>query len=290
MSRKPFYEIGLITVISLAVSLSACTAWQYEIMNCDPSASIDICSRLNTEDGINPAMACSGIWRCDSASSTCQPTVRDQDRDGDLPIECGGTDCDDLNPQLNGAQRTCDCRLLQSSSTPCSIGVGACLSSGKWTCANEVATCDAPAKTPLPAPSWSSKPVSPEYLNWDWNCDGIIEENCALPENVNASKTPCVKSHCPAPVARRVSEEMMKPSPNIDAICSDYCESNNENGLCRASANVTAPFVMNCFGAGDLPAKPESECGALIVTCQCFAFFGCHRVSGAVKGGFVYCR
>lgn len=280
-----------IVLLILVAMQAACTAWQYEVASCDPGASIDICNRLNTADGINPTTACSGIWRCDPNTNTCQPSVRDQDRDGDLPIECGGTDCDDLDPQLNGPRGTCDCQRLLNPPTGCTVGTGSCFSKGQWTCPSGAPKCDAQIKSPPAPPAWNTTEVSPSNPTWDWNCDGIIEESCALTDKVNGPKIPCTISHCSQPTKDRIQAEMAKPSPDIDLICDKYCQENGEFLRCKDGVGVTDDFLINCFGAGDSPAQPTGECGKIVIACRCVsAFAWCYRYPGTPKLGYVYCR
>lgn len=290
MTQMPQGLVRWIGVWILALTTGSCTAWQYEILTCDPAASVDICNRLNTEDGINPTTACDGIWRCDQVTNTCQPSVRDQDRDGDLPIACGGTDCDDLDPQLNGLRKTCDCKQLLDPPTSCSVGTGACQNKGLWTCQGSTPKCDAVAGSPPNPPGWNTTQVSPTNPTWDWNCDGIIEESCTTTANQAGPKVPCAISHCPDETKNRVLAEMGKPSPNIDNICDQYCQSNAEPGKCKDAANVNTQFFINCFGSGDSPSDPDAQCGKLIIACKCTNFFGCFRELGSPKGGYVFCR
>jgi hypothetical protein len=77
----------------------------YEIQSCDPGLpqSQDPCNRLSSSaDTCMP-------FQCDAATRHCVQRTRDDDRDGDPPMRCGGTDCDDANPAKSGkAPEICD--------------------------------------------------------------------------------------------------------------------------------------------------------------------------------------
>jgi hypothetical protein len=70
------------------------------------------CDELNAERNV-PSGACQR-YQCVQPERQCRLTARDQDGDGDAPVMCGGTDCDDTNDRRNGARaprplaETCD--------------------------------------------------------------------------------------------------------------------------------------------------------------------------------------
>lgn len=77
----------------------------YPIGECDPSQpqATDACERLNADPATCTA------YRCDAATKRCVQAARDDDRDGDPPVACGGTDCDDHDPNRSGrAAERCD--------------------------------------------------------------------------------------------------------------------------------------------------------------------------------------
>jgi hypothetical protein len=76
----------------------------YAIDACEPSKTqaSDICDRLNKDPATCTPYQC-------AASRHCVQTTRDDDRDGDPPTKCGGTDCDDANAARSGhAKEICD--------------------------------------------------------------------------------------------------------------------------------------------------------------------------------------
>ena len=73
------------------VLASGCTfggLGDYDVAECDPAAktqSEDLCNRITPVDGCTP-------YQCDATSKRCVARTRDDDRDGDPPISCGGTE------------------------------------------------------------------------------------------------------------------------------------------------------------------------------------------------------
>ena len=71
--------------------------------SCDPVAGcvagIACASTTDCED----SNACTRNETCNPVSATCTFTILDNDGDGDPPRVCGGTDCDDSNPDVNAA-------------------------------------------------------------------------------------------------------------------------------------------------------------------------------------------
>lgn len=106
-------RLGLATIIAGTVGVAAtlasgCTFGglaNYTIATCDPAQpqATDECNRLNTDP-----TTCTP-FQCDPATRHCVQKARDDDRDGDPSIACGGTDCDDNNPARSGkAREICD--------------------------------------------------------------------------------------------------------------------------------------------------------------------------------------
>ncbi len=96
--------------VALAISLAVahgCTFGNlggYDIQLCDPNVSPD----KDTCRQLPPPDACSA-YKCDRVERRCITGVRDDDRDGDPPASCGGTDCDDADPKRSGvAKEACD--------------------------------------------------------------------------------------------------------------------------------------------------------------------------------------
>lgn len=71
---------------------------------------------------------------CHSATATCQFTLLDKDEDGDPPIACGGSDCNDTDPYNSGSQpeicdgKDNDCDGLVDEDDVCLVGcdIAAC--------------------------------------------------------------------------------------------------------------------------------------------------------------------
>jgi hypothetical protein len=106
---------GSIVLSALVVAAGACTFGglaDYAIDMCDPAAtqSADPCDRLNAGD----ATRCDP-YVCDGPSRHCVRGKRDDDRDGDSPLSCGGTDCDDKDAKKSGVVQTETCDELDNN-------------------------------------------------------------------------------------------------------------------------------------------------------------------------------
>jgi hypothetical protein len=91
----------------LATGFAGCTFTglaDYDIPDCDPGAALkdDPCNALNQGNTTCQRFQCNAARRCALA-------VLDEDKDGDPPFSCGGTDCDDHDRTRSGkAAEICD--------------------------------------------------------------------------------------------------------------------------------------------------------------------------------------
>src|SRR5687767_9955208 len=100
------YAFGL----AVTSTLAACTFGglaDYDVAQCDPNItkqSEDLCERLNAKE----PSSCTP-YQCDAASRHCIRKARDDDRDGDPSVACGGGDCVDSDAaQSSKATEICD--------------------------------------------------------------------------------------------------------------------------------------------------------------------------------------
>lgn len=223
--------------------LVGCTAWEYDIDECDPDApqlGADRCNQLNTDpNDCHP-------YSCDRVTRRCVQMVRDADHDGDPDSRCGGTDCRDSDPTTKGGpDGMCSCK---QSGTPCEAGIGACLRTAAFECRNDVLVC--PAMAASPRQEYQSEPyVGANSLRTaDWNCDGVQDFACCyLNENQTRICSPCNQAAatlCPA---------------NLSGACKAYCESFDDK-TCPAGAPKMYACTPNTCGA------PATQC-----TCQLVA-------------------
>jgi len=152
------------TAIVVAGSLAA--------VGCNPSPMTE------DEQEEKPAPVC-GTDECQEPDAGQENCDCDQDHDGYLSVECGGNDCDDLNPmrhpgaqeQCNGRDDNCDGRI---DDDPSNVGlscvapyaVGAC-QAGKTACEGGAIVC--PAADPI-------KEICGNGIDDD--CDGQVDEGC----------------------------------------------------------------------------------------------------------------
>jgi len=111
------------------------------------------------------------------ASQRCTHQVFDNDGDGYFPVVCLGDDCNDDDPTIHpGAAESCDgvdnnCsgNIDEDVTIPgsCVSGVGACQTTGSYTCVAGEAVCNAVPATP-----------STETCDLiDNDCDGAVDED-----------------------------------------------------------------------------------------------------------------
>jgi len=102
--------VTVLATCAAAVLVTNCTFGNladYPVESCDVAATqkLDVCDRLNKGAATTSCMS----YQCDALSHRCLLRVRDDDRDGDAPMSCGGTDCDDEDASRSGkAKEICD--------------------------------------------------------------------------------------------------------------------------------------------------------------------------------------
>lgn len=244
---------------ALTLPQAACTAWQYDIENCDPNLGLAACQRLNVAEGIDITQDCASIWQCNNLTFTCEKTIKDLDRDGDVSVKCGGTDCNDNDAHYSGLAQTCGCNL---AGQPCRAGKGACTVDLTTECRNSALFCP---EQNVPAPrdlGWHREPYSAgSVVSWDWDCDGSgdaasnAEKNCAA--DINGLSQPCVPTACSDSVLARINGSTDYKRDN-QAICQEYCHAQISNPqVCKWVQNVDN--VIDCL----------DTCGAPIFKCRC---------------------
>jgi hypothetical protein len=96
---------GLAFALAVAGGCTFTGLGDYDVTACTPGAKsqeTDVCDRLTPTDPCLP-------YQCDNATQRCVERLRDDDRDGDPPTACGGTDCNDhLATQSGIASEVCD--------------------------------------------------------------------------------------------------------------------------------------------------------------------------------------
>lgn len=71
--------------------------------SCDPTAGCVAGIACASHEDCADTNACTRNEACNPVSATCTFTILDNDLDGDPPRVCGGTDCDDSDPDVNAA-------------------------------------------------------------------------------------------------------------------------------------------------------------------------------------------
>lgn len=93
MTRARFARTTFAAAATIAAGCTFGGIGDYETRSCPPAAkaSDDVCDKLHAADACHP-------YQCDGEVHRCIARARDDDRDGDPAIACGGHDCDDNDP------------------------------------------------------------------------------------------------------------------------------------------------------------------------------------------------
>lgn len=283
----PFWIRSSVAPLLLACLglLSACTAWQYDLESCDPNLGLAACMRINSAKGINISPACAEIYQCNKSSLLCELSIKDVDQDGDLPYECGGTDCNDNDASYSGINQTCGCNL---TGKPCKAGKGACITNLTTKCVDGTLYCpeqDAPLYRDT---AWHKEPFTAgSFSSWDWNCNQSgdsnenSEKNCAY--DLSGQALPCTPTVCADDVTSIIANST-DYAKDAAAVCGAVCRKIQPyTDLCRAF--TSPPFELNCI----------NKCGAPLYRCQCVVMcpnFVCNTcgLQAVAAVGTVSCR
>jgi hypothetical protein len=257
-------SLSLLIFVLLGVLLGAsgCTAGNFDVVPCAPpppqNLGVDICNRINVD-----IHQCS-LYQCDAVSNSCKLSPRDYDRDGDPAADCGGSDCNDFDPLVNGINQACGCKPEQLNQ-PCAVGIGYCQVKARYTCKTGTLYC-ADARPPLPGVDYMTQP-DPASGSWDWDCSGSIESGCRDKQGAIGD---CPPVNCNPALADSLSRK------DYDGACSKFCSPFNV----FSADCVSNTHTIVC----------DKSCGQPVVTCKCgFAFTGCVR-SGAATVQYVQCK
>ncbi|AUX43681.1 uncharacterized protein SOCE26_051330 [Sorangium cellulosum] len=101
----PIKGVAVLAGVVMAASCTFGGLGDYEIESCDPNVARledDVCNQFNDETTCSP-------YQCDRSERRCIRAPRDDDRDGDPSVTCGGGDCDDQNANVSSKLvETCD--------------------------------------------------------------------------------------------------------------------------------------------------------------------------------------
>jgi len=272
-------DIRLFGWLSLSFILSSCTAWNYEAEPCDPSVkslSRDSCKRLNSN--LSDCM----VYQCDGKTLTCKLGLRDYDRDGDPDSICGGTDCNDYDPNVYGREvGQCECKR-DLVDTDCFVGVNGsvCERKAKYTCPGGTSLV-CPASPGSPNLNWQTQP-DPMTASWDWNCDGTVQFACKYDITVFGKQpTTVTDENCIIPLCSSQVKSYLLSGQTSNA-CDAYCNELPESS-CRSDRDKL--IFLSC----------DKECGAAAVSCKCYwstydSPERCVREGFGAKNALIICK
>lgn len=252
-NRAPRRAQAILCALGFALGFglvgAGCTAGSYDIPECGVSGKTlvnDSCKALNSD------LAACQLYQCDPASKQCQLKPRDYDLDGDPDTACGGTDCDDRNPAVNGQiTRSCECSPEALAKT-CERGEGACRSKPTpYTCGNGQLTCPAVAGTPQ---GYGTQP-DPANGSWDLNCDALVKSACCY-QNANGTRIcddQCAVMDCTKIAGLTDSIKAKDPTGACDKYCASFPD---PNGACPPE---NSPRAVRC----------SMDCGSDVLLCYC---------------------
>lgn len=254
--------------------LPACTAWQYDIENCDPALGLAACLRINVAEGIDVSQDCAMVWQCNKSTLMCERSVKDVDQDGDVLPKCGGTDCNDNDSRYSGIAQSCGCNL---AGQPCKAGKGACVVDLTSECRGGSLACPEQLAPQYRDMAWHKEPFTAgSFSSWDWNCnqsgdtDENVEKNCAF-DTAGVAQA-CVASMCPPELVTAIQNSTDYKRDNAN-ICAAICSQQRPNtDLCRIG---NSPDInTNCI----------NRCGAPIFRCRCTSYCTDWKCSGLYCG------
>ncbi len=234
--------------------------------DCDPDSGCIFTP--NDDNACDDGDPCTVDDHCAGGSCTAS-VLRDRDGDGFVDEACGGTDCDDLDPDINtaatevcdGADNDCDGlldqRLCTNQEGVCAGSLQQCVS-GVW------APCNYAAQ-----PDYEHHEVTCDGLDND--CDSCSDEGCAgNPEPVVAAE---VVPFTTGPGLRRLSGNgqaapvgALLPNPLLIQL-------NDADGQPRPNTEVTfrvEPVGAVCYGAGGTydPVHDHLDTMAIRMVCN----------------------
>lgn len=266
-------------------SLSACTAWQYDIEPCDPKLGLAACQRVNLVEGVDVSPQCASIYQCNKSTLNCELSPKDVDQDGDLPLACGGTDCNENDARYSGVAQTCGCNL---AGQPCKAGKGACVTDLTTECVGGGLSCPDQQAPKYRDTAWRIEPFTAGSLtSWDWNCNQSgdtnenSEKNCAY--DLKGQALPCTPTMC---------------SDEVNAIIAKSTNYAKDAGaVCAAVCNKTPPYTDFCkpFTSPEFELNCGNKCGDPLFRCRCVVMcpnFNCNTcgLQAVVAVGAVSCR
>jgi len=186
--------------------------------------------------------------RCNTTSATCEYAVLDHDLDGDPPIVCGGTDCNDassaisgLTPEIcDGVDQDCDTRIDEANATTSACGDLSVCTGGTCRCGVEHDLC------------LVSEPADP--FGYRQECVDVQSDPraCGSCDNACPDGIACVHGVCACPAA----------TPDAcNGACLDFRTDPQSCGTC---ANVCPDAIACVAGVCNCPAGTHA-CGAACV-------------------------
>lgn len=266
--------------------VSACTVWQYDIESCDPNQGLAACTHVNIANGVDISKSCAIVYQCNKSTLLCEQAIKDIDQDGDVPPECGGTDCNDNDARYSGIAQSCGCNL---AGQPCKAGKGACVVDLTSECRGGTLACPEQLAPQYRDMAWHKEPFTAgAFSSWDWNCNQSgdtnenTEKNCAF--DTSGSAIACTPTMCPDDIRMRV-EDSTNYAKDAASVCALACSKNPVfTDQCRSVFNDSPDFELNCI----------NKCGSPIFRCRCIVQcpnFNCNKCGVAMASfGIVSCR
>ena len=248
------------------------------VKGCVPAMACSSTAQCVTALG---ADACKANILCDPAQSICTYEVLDKDGDGYPPVVCGGTDCDDSDPNVHpGAAETCDgkdddCNGKIDDGATCPGGMESC-QAGVCVCppgnlcggvcsnlTNDHDHCGSCNNAcPAAASCIASNCVRPANAA---DCNGVCVDLKNDPQNCNACGSPCGPGYSCSNGSCTCSKSICNGAcidtssdPNNCGACNKFCP---PGATCQQSSCVCGQGLELCAGQCTDPSSDPNNCG-----------------------------
>lgn len=291
---RPFALARAVARFALLGLLPSCSLLGLERVEV---ASCDRCDALNERDGLTGC----DVWQC-GPDAYCVRGRPDRDRDGDVSLACGGTDCDDLDGAVSGAAtercdgRDNDCNgviddatdqpaeravvVLADVGSPEAVTIAPALDDGvliAWRTAGvtslaRVTDLSPTAELDLVTTTNADRAGSPVL-------DAETTEGCPIPSVLSLAPTPCGAGDvCPGslscvtgPEGERICESAVVPRDvPLPSDCATHAECQDDvtcNGLERCDPRSPLSDPLTGCRSAPPPCAAPAVCDEALAAC-----------------------
>ncbi|MDB4977300.1 MAG: hypothetical protein JWN48_5641, partial [Myxococcaceae bacterium] len=232
-------------------------------------------------------VACTVNEKCDTATALCKSDVLDRDGDGNPPISCGGTDCNDAagldnvgEPEAcDGVDNNCDGAIDNGATR----GANEACVMGEWVCAAGYTRCNG-ACVDLQTDPTHCGSCNPSTMHPDVTCGsgGVCTAGacscpstsmtCGMGSNASCSDPKISQTDCGG-CGVNCASTTQQPRSCLDGACT-AC-GNEQQACCSKVTTAVNPIVEDqdgCYGAlscQGTQGTPSAKCACAAGSVQC---------------------